>query len=294
MLRAKANRARCFRFFFLILLALSGFAGELPQRIVSLSPAMTELLFGIGAFDRVVGVSDYCTYPPEVGKLPIVGSWHHPSLEKITLLHPDLVIIDSGQTPFVADRFQELGLRVVMVPDRSIRDVYAAIATLGHVTGREQQAAGLAATVRSELEHVSRTTASRPRPSVVLVVDRVPGTLRNLNTATRRSFLGALVDIAGGRLVAPALNRDYGPLNKEDLSALDPDVILDFVHGANSRVTGDPLDAWREMRELKAVRTRRVYEVNEDFVPHASQRIIETAQLFARFLHPEAFSNGAR
>jgi iron complex transport system substrate-binding protein len=293
MLRAKANRARYFRFFFLILLALSGFAGELPQRIVSLSPAMTELLYGIGAFDRVVGVSDYCTYPPEVTKLPIVGSWHHPSLEKITLLRPDLVIIDSGQTPFVADRFQELGLRVVMVPDRSIRDVYAAIATLGHVTGREQQAARLAATVRSELEHVSRTTASRPRPSVILIVDRIPGTLRNLNTATRRSFLGALVDFAGGRLVAPALNRDYGPLNKEDLSALDPDVILDFVHGANPRVT-DPLDPWREMPELKAVRTRRVYEVNEDFVPHASQRIVETVQLFARFLHPEAFADGAR
>jgi iron complex transport system substrate-binding protein len=289
MLRAKANRAQRLRVSFLVLLLTgSSFAGELPQRIVSLSPAITELLYGIGAFDRVVGISDYCTYPPEVMKLPIVGSWHNPSLEKLTLLHPDLVIIDSGQTPFVADRFQELGLRVVMVPDRSIRDVYAAIASLGRVTGQEQQAGRLAATVRSGLEHISQTTALLPRPSVVLIVERTPGTLRNLNTATRRSFLGALVDIAGGRLVAPALNRDYGPLNKEDLAALNPDVILDFVHGSNLRITGDPTDAWREMPELKAVRAHRVYEVNEDFVPHASQRIIETAQLFARFLHPEA------
>jgi iron complex transport system substrate-binding protein len=289
MLREKANRAKPFKVSLLLLLpALSGLAGELPQRIVSLSPAITELLYGIGAFHRVVGVSDYCTYPPEVTKLPIVGSWHHPSLEKLTLLRPDLVIIDSGQTAFVADRFEELGLHVVMVPDRSIRDVYAAITTLGRVTGQEQQAARLAATVRSGLEHISQSTALLPRPSVVLIVDRTPGTLRNLNTATRRSFLGALVDIAGGHLVAPALKRDYGPLNKEDLAALNPDVILDFVHGSNPRIAGDPTDAWREMPELKAVRAHRVYEVNEDFVPHASQRMVETAQLFARFLHPEA------
>jgi iron complex transport system substrate-binding protein len=169
--------------------------------------------------------------------------------------------------------------------------VYAAITILGRVTGQEQQAARLAATVRSGLEGISRTTASLPRPSVVLIVDRTPGTLRNLNIATRHSFLGALVDVAGGRLVAPALDRDYGPLNKEDLAALNPDVILDFVHGVNPRATGDPTDAWREMPELKAVRAHRVYEVNEDFVPHASQRIVETAQLFARLLHPEALGS---
>ena len=75
--------------------------------------------------------------------------------------------------------------------------------------------------------------------------------------------------------------------NKEDLLAINPDIILDFIHGVKSRFAGDPMEAWGEMPELKAVRMRRVHGVNEDFVPHASQRIVQTGELFARLIHPE-------
>ena len=123
---------------------------------------------------------------------------------------------------------------------------------------------------------------------MVLVIDRTPGTLRDLYTATEGSFLSELIEIAGGHLVVQPAKAGYAKLSKEDLLALNPDIILDFIQGPNSRFAGDPLEAWREMPELKAVRTRRVHEVNEDFVPHASQRIVQTAELFARLIHPEA------
>jgi len=122
---------------------------------------------------------------------------------------------------------------------------------------------------------------------VVLIVDRTPGTLRELITATAGGFLGELVEIAGGRIAVPPAKDGYGKLSKEDLLAAHPDVILDFVHGADSRFAGNPTEAWREMPELKAVRAGRVYAVNEDYVPHASQRMVQTAQLFARLIHPE-------
>jgi ABC-type Fe3+-hydroxamate transport system substrate-binding protein len=123
---------------------------------------------------------------------------------------------------------------------------------------------------------------------VILIVDRTPGTLRDLYTATGGGYLAELVAIAGGQIALAATKRGYEKLSKEDLLAANPEWILDFIHGAKSRFAGDPMEAWREMPELKAVGTGKVRGVNEDYVPHASQRIVDTAELFARILHPEA------
>ena len=269
-------------------LALHTFAASPPKRIVSLSPNVTELLYGIGAFPQLVGVSDYCTYPPEVTKLPSVGGWRDPSLEKLASLHPDLVIIDSGQAPFVEDNFRKLGLEVLTASDHTIQDVYNAIGALGRATGHEQEAARLLAATRDGLERVRQKTAPLGKPKVVLIVDRTPGTLRDLVTANGGGYLAEIVEIAGGRLALPPSKTGYVKLSKEDLLAADPDVILDFIHGMQSRFSGDLMEAWREMPELKAVRTGRVHEVNEDYVPHASQRMVQTAELFARLIHPTA------
>ena len=262
-------------------------AADAPRRIVSMSPNMTEILYGIGAFDRVVGISDYCTYPPEVRNLPVLGGWINPNLEKLVGLHPDLVVVDAGQAPFVADKFRQLGLHVIDVPDRNVADIYSAIETLGRATGRESAAAKLVAETRRSLAEVERKLTGAPRLRVVLVVDRAVGTLRNLVAATGGSYFAEVVRISGGELATPPAKEGYVNLNKEDLLAQNPDVILDFTHGQKGQFAGDPLEAWREMPELKAVRTHRVYEVDEDYVPHASQRVTETAALFARLLHPE-------
>jgi iron complex transport system substrate-binding protein len=270
----------------LLSLALCTAAGA-PRRIVSLSPNVTELLYGIGAFSQVVGVSDYCTYPPEVSKLPSVGGWSNPSLEKLAALGPDLVIVDDAEGPFVEDSFRKLGLKFMLAPTRTVEDVYRAMAQLGQATGHEQQAARLIAATRDGLARVTQKTAGLTRPKVVLIVDRTPGTLRDLYTATAGGFLGDLIEIAGGRIAVPPGKNGYGALSKEDLLAANPDMILDFTHEPKSRFSSDPMEAWRELPELKAVRTGRVYGVNEDFVPHASQRMVQTAELFARLIHPE-------
>jgi iron complex transport system substrate-binding protein len=274
-------------FFLAFLLAACASAADVPQRIVSLSPDLTEMLYGVGAFSRVVGVSNYDTYPPEVAKLPHLGQLHSPSLEQLTALRPDLVIINNAQAPFLEDTLKELGLRVLKTSNRSIAEVYSSVIAIGHATGNEGQAIRLVASMRQGLDHVASKTSGYSRPRVVLVVDRTPGTLRDLYTATDGSFLAELVGIAGGRIAVPRVESGYTKLKKEDLLAADPDIILDFVHGPKSRFAGDPLEAWREMPELKAVRTKRVEGLNQDFVAHASQRMVQTAALFARLIHPE-------
>jgi iron complex transport system substrate-binding protein len=267
--------------------ALCAAGADVPQRIVSLSPDLTEMLYGVGAFSRVVGVSNYETYPPEAAKLPHLGQLHNPDLERLTAMRPDLVVINNAQAPFLEDTLKELGLRVLKTSNRSVQEVLASMIAIGHATGNDSEAARLVAATHESLDRVARKTARLPKPRVVLIVNRTPGTLRDLSTATEGSFLAELVEIAGGHIVTPPAQSGYRKLAKEDLLAIDPDIILDFIHGPQSRFAGDPVEAWREMPELKAVRGRRIHGVNEDFVPHASQRIVQTAELFAKLIHPE-------
>jgi len=262
-------------------------AAEIPKRIVSLSPNVSEMLYGIGAFPLVAAVSDYTSYPPEAAKLPSIGGWRNPDLEKVAALRPDLVITDDAQAIFIKDSLQKLGLKLLIVHNRTVQDVYSAIADLGAATGRRAEAEKLAASVRERLDRVSRKTAALARPRVVLIVNRIPGSLRDLYTATDGSFLAELVAMAGGRIALAPSDRGYAKLSKEDLLAANPDVILDFIHGLKGRFAGNPIEAWSEMPSLPAVRTHRVYGVNEDYVPHASQRIADTTELFARLIHPE-------
>src|SRR5258708_40234584 len=127
------------------LLACSLVAADFPQRIVSLSPDLTEMLYGVGAFSRLVGVSNYDTYPPEVVKIPHLGQLHTPSLEKLTASRPDLVIINNAQAPFLEETLKDLGLRVLTTSNRSVEEVYAAIIPIGHATGNHREAANLVA-----------------------------------------------------------------------------------------------------------------------------------------------------
>jgi iron complex transport system substrate-binding protein len=271
--------------FVLLAFATAGFSA--PRRLASLSPNLTEIVYGVGAFDQLVGVSQYTEYPPAVSKLPVVGGWQNPDYEKLVGLRPDLVLVDLGQAQFVQDKCKQLGLHVMVVADEKVSDVYTAIMVIGQATGHEAEAGKLLQTTRDGLLRVSQRTAALPKLNVVLIVDRTPGTLRDLYTATAGSYLAELVDLAGGRIAVPPDKLGYAKLSKEDLLAADPDVILDFTHGAAGRFAGDPIEAWREMPELKAVKTHRVSAVNEDYVPHASQRIVQTAELFARLIHPE-------
>ena len=267
--------------------ALAAAAADIPQRIVSLSPDLTEVLYGVGAFSRVVGVSNYDTYPPETAKLPHLGPLHSPNLEQLIGVKPDLVVINSAQAPFLEDTLKQLNLRILKTSNRSLDEVFSSILAIGHATGNDREADKLAATTRQGLDRVARKTAGAAKPRIVLIVDRTPGTLRDLYSATDGSFLAELVGIAGGRMAMPPAKTGYTKLVKEDLLASNPDIIIEFIQGPKSRFSGDPLDAWKEMPELKALRTHQIHDVNEDFVPHASQRMVQTAELFARIIHPE-------
>jgi iron complex transport system substrate-binding protein len=275
------------RFIFALLAAgvLAAAAGS-PRRIVSVSPAITELLYGIGAFDRVVAVTEFCLYPPAARSLPKVGGWSTPSVERVASFRPDLVALSDAQAPFLKDQLEKLGSRIEVVKSQTIDDAFQAMAALGKATGNQRQAADLAAHTRTALEMVRRRAAPLPHPTVLCIVDRTPGTLRDLYAVTQGSFLAELIEIAGGKLVSGSTRAGYGRISKETVLAENPDIILDILPASQSGTGPHPESAWGELPELQAVRRGQVHVVRDEFVPHDSQMIARTAALFAHLLHP--------
>ena len=261
-----------------------------PRRIISLSPSATEILHGVGAFGRVVAVSDYCDYPPEVKELPRVGGWNNPKLEQIAALKPDLVVFAAAQEPFVKEKIEALGIRALSIPSNTLEDAFTAISQVGGATGNAEEAARLLAETRGKIEEVRERTRALPRRRVLCVVDRVPGTLRELYTATRGSFYAQLIDAAGGESIAPDEKSGWGKITKEAIVALDPEVIIDMVQSAQGgRFAEDPQTVWRELGQVRAVREGRIYPLRETSVLHPSQFVGDTARRFAELIHPEAF-----
>ena len=211
------------------LLAGAVFAyGATPQRIVSVSPVVTEMLYGVGAFDRVVAVTEYCTYPPEAKALPKVGGWATPSVEKVAGFHPDLVAFSEAQAPFLKTQLQQLGIPIVVVPSQTIQDAFTAITALGQATGHERQATELVAHTRAALDAVRMRAAGLPRPTVLIVVDHTPGALREMYAALPGSFLAELVEIAGGKVVTAASGAGYGKISSVHIGRAHADFIVDL------------------------------------------------------------------
>ena len=261
-----------------------------PARIISLSPNTTEILYGVGAFERVVAVSDYCTYPPQVDKLPRVGGWNNPNMEQIASLRPDLVVFSEAQSQFVKEKVEALGVRTLAVPGNTLDDALKAIELVGDATGDSDAAHKLAAETRAQIDAVRQATGRLPRRRVLCVVDRVQGTLRDIYTAAPGSFIAQAIEAAGGETVSPPASTGWGKMQKEAVVSLDPDVIIDLMmHKEGGRFDEDTLAVWGELPTLRAVREGRVYAVRDETVLHPSQFVGDTARKFAELIHPEVF-----
>jgi iron complex transport system substrate-binding protein len=269
-------------------------APNAPQytRIISLSPSTTEELYGLGLFPRVVAVSDYDEFPPEVKQLPHIGGWSNTSLEQVTTLHPDLIVMTQSQAPLIKDKFDALGVKTIVVPSYTLEDVIAGIKQLGRETGRDAQAQQLINEMQAKLEDVRTRTHDLPRPRVLCIVDRVPGTLRDLYAATKGSFIVQLIDVAGGESIAPPAASGFGQISKEAVVTLNPDVIIDLEQNTtNGKLAEDPKAVWQELAQVKAVRDGRVYALHDTSVLHPSQFVGDSARKFAVLLHPEVFKD---
>jgi iron complex transport system substrate-binding protein len=269
----------------------------LAQRIISLSPSVTEILYGIDAFDQVIAVSSYCEYPPEVESLPRVGGWTDTNLEQVLSLAPDLVILTGvdAQAPLMEPKLTALGIETLAVGSQSLDDIFGAIMTIGEAVGKAPNAEALVSQMRRELEAIRVKTQGLPRPKVLVVVDRLPGTLRDMYIATGESYLTELIEIAGGEPIRPEAPHNYMNLSTEALVVFNPEVIFDMVQAltkptvvGGGKFAENPVEVWNAI-DVRAVEQERVYHLTDKRHVHPSQFAIGTVREFARRLHPEVF-----
>jgi len=261
-----------------------------PERIVSWAPNVTEILFALRLGDRVVGVTRYCDFPPEARTRASIGDITSPSLEATLALRPDLVI---GSRLNPKPMFQALDRAKVpsfAVDARSIGQTLDVIAAIGRMTGANKAAAALGADIRKRIAAVQRLTRGLPasrRPLTLVVYD-----LRPLWTCGANTFPDETIRIAGGRNLAADVS-GYVTYAIEEALKKKPQVIIvtpmraDDAAAARQRVLREP--AWAV---LPAVKSGRVYAVNQDTIDRAGPRIVDAIEEMARLLHPELFRSG--
>lgn len=252
------------------------------RRIVSLIPALTEVLFAIGAGDRIVGRTRFDHHPPEVLTVRSVGDGIRPNLELVLSREPDLVVLFAGRDNLgVAAQLRRLGLVTLAVNHNSLVDLERNLRRLGRVTGCQEGAQRLLDDIRHGLEEVRQATASLPRRRVYYDLWSSPTI-----TVGQGSYLDSLLTLAGGRNVFGDLRGSSPQVSLEAIVAVDPDVILWAVDSA-AAVLSPPGErpGWRVLR---AVRLGRVRAVNSGLVSRLGPRIAEATAVLAAAIHPEA------
>jgi iron complex transport system substrate-binding protein len=245
-------------------------SGGPVTRIVTLTPSATEIVAALGATDLLVAVDDYSTYPPEVAKLPRVGSFLQPHLEAIIRARPQVVIADDVHAD-VARSMADVGIEVVTAPMHSLPDLKVAFARIGARLGRDEQARAQADGIEAAIEAARRRKVGAGQ-RVLIVIDREAGGLAGMVGAATGSWLDELVAICGADNVLAGSPVRYPKLSPEEVLRSRADVILDVSFAADP---DDARRAWATMPTVPAVASGRVRLLKEPYLLSPSPRVAE-------------------
>ena len=261
------------------------------DRIISLVPAVTEMLYEIGAGPRLVAVSSYDTYPPEVKKLPNVGALLDPNVERILSLRPDLVVVYGSQDD-LKQQLARAGVAVFNYRHAGIADVTTTIRELGARTGDAAKAGAVADRIEHGLAAIRERVRGRPRPRTMLVFGRERLALRGLYASGGVGFLHDMLQIAGGINVFADVRMQAVQASTEQVLVQRPDVILETRAANSAFPSGDrqaELNVWKVLASVPAVRNNRVIFLFDDRIVIAGPRVVEGTAMMAKALHPDAF-----
>jgi len=250
-----------------------------PQRIVSLAPANTEIVAELGLLDRLVGVTTYCDYPPEVADIDKVGDFVTPNLEAITAADPDVVLATSGVQADVIEQLEAIGAVVVAVDPQTLDQLYASIDMVGDVLGRPQEAEAAVADIRTGIATISEAVSAEEPAACFVEIAQDP-----LFTVGSGTLLDDLITAAGGENVVT--EPGYVAYSLEQLLADDPAVYL-----ATLGSMSDPaaLESRPGYEALSAVQEGRVHVLEDNLVSRPGPRVAEGVGQIAVALHPDLF-----
>lgn len=258
------------------------------QKIISLAPSNTEILYAIGAGSQVIGRDEFSNYPEEAKALPGVGgSMGNYSLEMIASLKPDLVLAAEINTPEQVKALEDLGITVFWLGNPTdMEGMYANLLTVGKLAGRTTEAEELVAALRQRVDAVVSKVGTPAEPVVVFY--ELDGSEPSKPwTAGSGTFLDQLLSMAGGKNAASDIQSPWAQISLEDLVVKNPDIIL--LGDANYGVTPQQVAERVGWGALQAVKDGRVFPYNDDLVSRPGPRLVDGLEELARILHPELF-----
>lgn len=262
---------------------------RLPQRIVSLAPSNTEILFALGLGDRIVGVTDYCDYPEAAKAKPRVAGYSNPNIEKLVSLEPDLIVAESIHERMVVPALEKLGLTVFVTSATSLDTVLHDIEVIGKVTGKSRAATKLTGKLRARIDAVVSKTAaltSERRPRVLYVCWHAP-----IWTMGSETFIDDLIWKAGGSNVFTSDFKKSRAVSLEAVIVKNPQVILVSGMGTSGDLIYSSIISEERLRSVDAIVNRRVYKISDaNLIERPGPRIVDGLEEIAKYIHPELFS----
>jgi iron complex transport system substrate-binding protein len=253
-----------------------------PERIISLSPSNTEILFAIGAGDKVVGVTEYCNYPEEVKEREKIGGVTTVSIEKVVSLQPDLVLGDELNGIETFERLEELNITIVGLNPRNISEIMDDIMLVGRLTGEEQNASSLVSDMWRRIGEIKNKTQDVIRPEVAHVVWHDP-----IWVTGSGNFQDEMIEIAGGYNAFSDL-KGWNTVSLEEFIDRDSDVIIVSVgHGAAGMEPYEYIISEERLKVVSAVKNNRVYTIDADIISRSGPRIVDAIEAIHGYLHVE-------
>lgn len=253
------------------------------RRVVSTAPSVTENIFAVGAGDRLVGVTTFCNYPEEARSIAKIGDTMNPNMETIVGLKPDIVFVSTAsQIEAFFKTLEQNGIAVYVMNPSQPKDIYKNLLALGDIFGTERTGVDLVEKLKAREVAVRQKVDSvdlEKRVTVFVQISKEP-----LFTVGGGTFIGGIVEMAGGALRTDQIKEAFPKLSKETALALQPEAII----LSDSEDNQEPNDAFKNS---PAVKNGRVYKVNADILSRPGPRLIDALEQVARFLHPEKFEN---
>ena len=271
----------------LAIVGARGFAAS-PRRVVSLIPAVTEMLFAMGEGGRLVGVSSYDRFPAEVSRIKAVGGLLDPSAEAILSLRPDLVVVYATQVE-LKERLERAGIPFFSYAHRTLSDITSTIRAIGARIESTSRAESLASDMERAIAMTRASVAGLNRPRTMLVFGREPDSLRNIVASGGYGFLHDMLEAAGGDDIFADVKQQSVQVSTEMMLARQPEVIVELRYGGSITSTDVTREtrAWDSLASVPAVKGRRVYVLVGDEFVVPGPRVVDAMRRLARTLHPE-------
>jgi len=258
---------------------------KVPERIVSLAPNVTEILFSLGLGDKVVGVTNFCNFPEEAKLKEKVGMLLNPNLEKIVSLKPDLIIWNTeGENKQTFIRLSELGLKIFIISPRSMESLFNSILNIGNICGRRMVAEELINIMKKKLNSIKERLQGVRKIKVLFLLD-----LKPLISVNRSSFHGELINFAEGENIEELSSDRYPRISWEEIVKKEPEVIIISNHREDFKKLFIEFKNNPAVKATPAYKHNRIFEIESDLIDRLSPRIVDGLERLSRIIHPEVW-----